>query len=50
MSKWCHRLLILIATAGLLVSGQSSAYDFPFDDPLLATVAGTPSQYLADLH
>lgn len=49
MSKWCYRLLILIAAAGLLVTGQASAYDFPFEDPLLATVAGTPSQYQADL-
>jgi predicted alpha/beta-fold hydrolase len=49
MSKWCHRLLILVAAAGLLVTGQASAYDFPFEDPLLATVVGTPSQYQADL-
>jgi len=49
MSKWCHRLLILVAAAGLLVSGQATAYDFPFEDPLLATVVGTPSQYQADL-
>lgn len=49
MSKWCYRLLILIAAAGLLVTGQASAYDFPFEDPLLATVAGTPSQYQAEL-
>ena len=49
MSKWCHRLLILVAAAGLLVAGQAGAYDFPFEDPLLATVVGTPSQYQADL-
>jgi len=49
MSKWCRRLLILVATAGLLVAGQTGAYDFPFEDPLLATVVGTPSQYQADL-
>jgi hypothetical protein len=49
MSKWCHRLLILVAAAGLLVTGQAGAYDFPFEDPLLATVVGTPSQYQADL-
>jgi hypothetical protein len=49
MSKWCHRLLILVAAAGLLLTGQASARDFPFEDPLLATVAGTPGQYQADL-
>ena len=49
MSKKGLHLLILIAAAGLLVAGQVSAYDFPFEDPLLATVVGTPSQYQADL-
>ena len=49
MSKWWCRLLILVATVGLLVAGQAGAYDFPFEDPLLATVVGTPSQYQADL-
>ena len=49
MSKWCHRLLILVAAAGLLLGGHAGAYDFPFEDPLLATVVGTPSQYQADL-
>lgn len=42
-------LLILVSAAGLLVAGHASAYDFPFEDPLLATVVGTPSQYQADL-
>jgi hypothetical protein len=49
MSKWCHHLLILVVAAWLLVAGQAGAYDFPFEDPLLATVVGTPSQYQADL-
>jgi hypothetical protein len=43
------RLLILVAAAGLLVAGHASAYDFPFENPLLATVVGTPSHYQADL-
>jgi hypothetical protein len=42
-------LLVLVAAAGLLVAGHATAYDFPFEDPLLATVVGTPSQYRADL-
>jgi hypothetical protein len=44
-----RRFILLIVTAGLLVGGHASAYDFPFEDPLLATVVGTPSQYQADL-
>jgi hypothetical protein len=43
------RLLILVAAAGLLVAGHATAYDFPFENPLLATVVGTPSHYQADL-
>ena len=45
------RLLLLISASGLalLVAKQAVAYGFPFDDPLLATVVGTPSQYQAEL-
>jgi esterase/lipase len=42
-------LLILVTAAGLLVAGRATAYGFPFEDPLLATVVGTPSPYQADL-
>jgi hypothetical protein len=46
-----HRfiLLILVAAAGLLLAGNATAYDYPFENPLLATVVGTPSHYQADL-
>jgi hypothetical protein len=47
-----HRYLLaaLVTTvAGLLATGLAAAYDYPFDNPLLATVVGTPSQYRADL-
>jgi hypothetical protein len=43
------RFPVLFASAGLLVAGHAIAHDFPFEDPLLATVVGTPSQYQADL-
>ena len=45
------RLLLLISASGLalLITTQAVAYGFPFDDPLLATVVGTPTQYQAEL-
>jgi predicted alpha/beta-fold hydrolase len=44
-----YLLPLLLAASGLLVAGHATAYDFPFENPLLATVVGTPSQYQADL-
>ena len=49
MGNWRDRLLIMVAAFVLLFSVRAGAYDFPFEDPLLATVAGTPSRYQADL-
>ena len=33
----------------LLLGTPASAYDYPFDDPFVATVVGTPADYQADL-
>ena len=33
----------------LLCSGLASAYDYPFKDPYVATVLGTPDEYMAKL-
>ncbi len=42
-------LLLLDSAIGLLGVTNAAAYDFPFENPLVATVVGTPSQYRADL-
>lgn len=42
-------LLLLGSENGLFGITSAAAYDFPFADPLVATVVGTPSQHQADL-
>lgn len=42
-------LILLCSLAGAAVSAASPAYDFPFKDPLLATVLGTPQALRADV-
>jgi hypothetical protein len=44
-------LLFLLPGSAISLLGVTSAaaYDFPFADPLVATVVGTPSRYRADL-
>ncbi len=45
------RSLIFLFTALLSTTGWAAAesYGFPFDDPFVATVVGTPEEYRADL-
>ncbi len=43
-------LVLLLAVSWLTVGWSSEEpYDFPFDNPFVATVAGTPEEYRADL-
>ncbi len=46
MFRWFQALTLV--TAGL-VSAAAAAYDYPFDDPFVATVVGTPVEYRAEL-
>ena len=47
--KQFYRLLGVCTCMLLFCSGFASAYDYPFDDPFVATVIGTPAEYMADL-
>jgi len=42
-------LRLLSFVVGALTIGIAAAYDFPFEDPLVATVIGTPRRYQAEL-
>lgn len=43
------RTLLACSLAVLLSASPAAAYNFPFDDPFVATVVGTPEEYRADL-
>jgi hypothetical protein len=44
------RLLILLLVIGLFpLNAGAEKYDYPFDDPFVATVVGTPLKFRADL-
>ncbi|MGD1976303.1 MAG: alpha/beta fold hydrolase [Gammaproteobacteria bacterium] len=46
----CRRAGVLAGCLmALLLGTPASAYDYPFDDPFVATVVGTPADYQADL-
>ena len=42
-------LPIILALVALLTAAPSWSYDYPIDDPWLATVVGTPEPLQADL-
>ena len=49
MLKQFNRLLGVCACLLMLSSGLASAYDYPFADPYVATVLGTPTEFAYDL-
>ena len=49
MFKQLDRILGGCLCALLLSCGLAGAYDYPFADPYVATVVGTPTEYMADL-
>jgi hypothetical protein len=49
MLKQFNRLLVICVCLLMLSSGLASAYDYPFADPYVATVMGTPAEFAYDL-
>ena len=49
MLKQFNRLLVICVCLLMLSSGLASAYDYPFTDPYVATILGTPAEYAYDL-
>ena len=49
MTKQLFRTMLVSLCMTLLMSGLARAYDYPFTDPYVATVLGTPAEYAAEM-